>query len=106
MAGVTQGYKWWLKPTQQKNYPNLSKMALDILLIPAMSADPERLFSSAKITVSDRRNRLGIYTLEALECLKSWLKISTFLGDEEEDRGLDNVVEEGFGRLGAVEVLE
>jgi len=28
---------------------------------------------------------LGTYTLEALECLKSWLKISKFLEDEEED---------------------
>ena len=46
-------------------------MALDILLIPAMSTDPERLFSGAKITISDRRNRLGIYTIKALECLKS-----------------------------------
>ncbi len=72
-------------------------MALDILSIPAMSADPERLFSGAKITVSDRRNRLGIYTLEALECLKSWLKISTFLDDDEEDGGLDDVVEEESG---------
>ena len=62
-----------------------------------MSADPERLFSGAKITVSDRRNRLGIYTLEALECLKSWLKISTFLDDDEEDGGLDDVVEEESG---------
>jgi hypothetical protein len=57
-------------------------MALNILSIPAMSADPERLFSGAKITISDRRNRLGIYTIEALECLKSWLKIEAF---EEED---------------------
>ncbi len=72
-------------------------MALDILSIPTMSADPERLFSGAKITVSDRRNRLGIYTLEALECLKSWLKISTFLDDDEEDGGLDDVVEEESG---------
>ena len=69
-------------------------MALDILLIPVMSADPERLFSGVKITVSDRRNRLGIYTLEALECLKSWLKISTFLDDKEEDGSLDDVVRE------------
>ena len=59
-----------------------------------MSADLERLFSGVKITVSDRRNRLRIYTLEALECLKSWLKISTFSDDKEEDRGLDNVVKE------------
>jgi hypothetical protein len=82
---MKQGYKWWLEPTQQKNYPNLSKMALDILLIPAMSADPERLFLGAKITISDRRTRLGIYTIEALECLKSWLKIEAFIDDNEED---------------------
>ena len=48
-------------------------MALDILSIPAMSADPERLFSGAKLTISDRRARLGIETIQALECLKSWL---------------------------------
>ncbi len=53
-----------------------------------MSADPERLFSSAKITISDRRNRLGIYTVEALECLKSWLKIKVLINDDKEDSGL------------------
>ena len=39
----------------------------------AMSAKPERLFSGAKITITDRRNRIGIEAIEALECLKSWL---------------------------------
>ncbi|KAJ6784307.1 hypothetical protein PWT90_04256 [Aphanocladium album] len=34
-------------------------MATDLLSIPAMSAEPERLFSGAKLTVPDRRNRLG-----------------------------------------------
>jgi hypothetical protein len=48
-------------------------MALDILSIAAMSPESERLFSSAKITITDRRNRLGIETIEAIECLKSWL---------------------------------
>ena len=48
-------------------------MALDILSIPAMSAEPERLFSGAKITITDCRNRLGIKSIEAIECLKSWL---------------------------------
>jgi hypothetical protein len=38
-----------------------------------MSAEPERLFSGAKITITDRRNRLGIESIEAIECLKSWL---------------------------------
>ena len=46
-------------------------MALDILLIPAMSAEPERLFSGAKILITDRRNRLSIESIKALECLKS-----------------------------------
>jgi hAT family C-terminal dimerisation region len=70
---VTDPKSWWLEPTQRKSYPALSIMALDVLSIPAMSAEPERLFSSAKITITDRRNRLGIDTIEAIECLKSWL---------------------------------
>jgi hypothetical protein len=69
---------WWLEETQQKTYPYLSKMAIDILSIPAMSAEPERLFSGARITITDRRNKLGIETIEAIESLKSWLKIRDF----------------------------
>jgi len=38
-----------------------------------MSAEPERLFSSAKITITDRKNRLQFESIEAIECLKSWL---------------------------------
>jgi len=49
-------------------------MALDILSIPAMAAEPERLFSGARITITDRRARLGIEAIEAIECLKSWLQ--------------------------------
>ena len=49
-------------------------MALDILLIPAMAAKPKRLFSGARITITDRRARLGIKAIEAIECLKSWLR--------------------------------
>jgi hypothetical protein len=69
--------------TQQKNYPNLSRMAVDILSIPAMSAEPERLFSGAKIMITDRRNRLGSDIIETLECLKSWFGIRDFNGDDE-----------------------
>ena len=76
--GFTSALSLWLEGTSQKNYPSLSKMAVDILSIPAMSAEPERLFSGAKLTVTDRRNRLGSDVMEALECLKSWQRIHDF----------------------------
>ena len=72
-------------------------MDLNILLIPIISAGLERLFSGAKITISDRRNRLRIYTIEALECLKSWLKIEVVVDDNKEEEGLlDDSREGGF----------
>jgi len=72
---------WWLEKTQQMSYPNLSRLALDILSIPAMSADPEHLFSSAKLLISYLRNKLGMDIIEAFECLKSWYKIKGWEGE-------------------------
>jgi hypothetical protein len=63
--------EWWQETTQRKVYLNLSKIALDLLSIPAISAEVERLFSSCKITITDRHNRIGINAIEAIECLKS-----------------------------------
>jgi hypothetical protein len=40
-----------------------------------MPAALERLFSGAKITVTDRRNRLGIASINAQLCLKSWYNV-------------------------------
>ena len=48
-------------------------MALDMLLIPVISDDTERVFSNYKLTITDRRNRLSIEVIEQLECLKSWM---------------------------------
>lgn len=47
-------------------------MALDCLTIPAMRAEPERVFSITKIILPDRRGRIDDDTLGALEWLKSW----------------------------------
>lgn len=73
LSEVKDALAWWLEPTQRLMYPNLSLMAIDILSIPAMSAEPERLFSGALLTVTDRRNNLEAETIEATECLKSWM---------------------------------
>jgi hypothetical protein len=47
-------------------------MALDILSIPAMSDEPERVFSEARRTVSWERSQLDVQTLECIEYLKHW----------------------------------
>ena len=64
---------YWLDLKQKQDYPNLSRMAIDILSIPVMSSDPERAFSAAKITLTNRRNKLSMEMIKCLECLKSWL---------------------------------
>jgi hypothetical protein len=64
-----------MEKTQQINYAYLSKLALDILSIPTISASPERFFSSAKLVLSYLRNKLGTDLLEAFECLKSRYKL-------------------------------
>jgi hypothetical protein len=65
---------WWLREEQQQRYPCLSKMAIDILSVPSMSAEPERVFSGARRTISWDRCQLGSSTIEKGECMKSWIK--------------------------------
>lgn len=55
-----------------KTQPDLARFALDMLAIPMMSAECERVFSSAKYLITDSRNRLNPDTIEASECLKHW----------------------------------
>jgi hAT family C-terminal dimerisation region len=57
---------------------SLSQMALDLLSIPAMAAECERVFSSSKILISDRRNRLKDDIIEASECLNYWYRRGYF----------------------------
>ncbi len=48
--------KWW--KAHREEYPRLSKMALNLFSIPMMSAECERVFSSTKILITERRNGL------------------------------------------------
>ena len=73
---------WWLEPKQRARFPLLSRMAIDIYSIPAMSAEPERVFSGAKHTVSAQRHSLKSETIELLECLKSWFRLGIFTEED------------------------
>ena len=76
-------------------------MAIDILSIPAMSSEPERVFSrlvvvkivswnivliklytSSKLLLSNCQNRLGDDIIEACECVKAWEREGFLIDDE------------------------
>jgi len=61
---------WW--ESKRSQMPRLSKMALDLLSIPAMSAKAERIFSHCGNIVRPNRARLHGDTLAAVVCLKQW----------------------------------
>jgi hypothetical protein len=73
--------QWWLQEAQRNRFPKLSIFAIDILTIPAMSDEPERVFSSGRRTVRWDRTSLSEIAIEMTECMKSWQK-SGILVDE------------------------
>ena len=49
-------------------------MALDIMTIPAMIADVERLLSEINLMVTDRRSRLETMIISIAQVLRSWIR--------------------------------
>jgi hAT family C-terminal dimerisation region len=60
-------------------YPTLFRLAMDILPIQGSSVPCERVFSSAKETMTDRRNKISPELMEALQLLKFSLRQGHFL---------------------------
>ena len=59
-------YEWWRR--QKGPYPTLSRFAFDMLAIPAMSAECERVFSSTKLLLTEKRSRMKEDIIE--ECFE------------------------------------
>ncbi|EGN99645.1 hypothetical protein SERLA73DRAFT_38945, partial [Serpula lacrymans var. lacrymans S7.3] len=55
-------------------YPNLHRMALNYLSIPATSTAVERIFSQGQQLLHFTRNRLSPSSTRAFLCLGSWLR--------------------------------
>jgi len=66
----TDPLEYW--NTRYSTQPDLARFALDMLAIPMMSAECERVFSSARHLLTDARNRLNPDIIEANECLRHW----------------------------------
>jgi len=66
---------YFLSGERKKNeFPNIANIARKILAIPAANTSVERLFSSTKITVGDRRTKLGAEKLDNLMFLQKNLR--------------------------------
>lgn len=66
--------EWWCREEQRIEYPRLHQLAIDVLSVPAMSDDPERVFSCARRTISWDRSRLTADTIEKLQCMSNWVR--------------------------------
>ena len=64
--------KWW--KDNSKLFPNLSKMARELLAIPGTAVPSERVNSEAREKLPYTRNRLGPEKIEATLVLKSYLR--------------------------------
>ena len=57
---------------QRQYWPRLSLIAIDILSIPPMSDEPERVFSGTRRTVTWDRGQIEAKTIKMRKYLKYW----------------------------------
>jgi hypothetical protein len=71
-GAVDDPFQYW--SLRQEEYPRISRMAIEILSVPPMSTEPERLFSVSGAMVTPRRTRLESSTISIAMTLRSWLR--------------------------------
>lgn len=65
--------KFWLRALKNKTTAKLAQMGLDMVSIPAMSSECERVFSQAKLFLTSQRGALKVDIIEATQCLRMWM---------------------------------
>ena len=64
--------QYWL--SLKPKYPHLSRLAIDVLTIPASSSDCERVFAGTGDILEPQRRKIGAQLLAALVCLQRWTR--------------------------------
>jgi hypothetical protein len=67
--------KYWIG--LRLRYPNLSRLAIDLLTIPASSCQCERLFSELGDLLELCRQKIRSQLLAAIHCTRSWRRASS-----------------------------
>jgi hypothetical protein len=103
---------YWLN--KRAVWPQLAQMALNIYLTPAMSDEPEHIFSVAGNVLTPSRRRLTSEAMQWLLCLRSWqnsevitldqrllraavIQVDSLLlpplpDDDDDDNGVDEII--------------
>ncbi|KAM0866824.1 hypothetical protein ACQ4PT_042396 [Festuca glaucescens] len=80
--------EWWM--TNGHKYPTISRMARDVLAVPASTVASESAFSTGSRVISDYRSRLASETVTALICLQDWMRPSGVIDATTIVEDLDN----------------
>ena len=90
----TDRLQWW--KNHEESFPLLSKLARQILCIPAASSKSERVFSVGGNTVSTKRGRLGDITVQNLVLVACNMRLLKEMEGEEKfsDEELEEPAEE------------
>ena len=70
----TDPIAYWQARLKGTLYPRLARMALDLITIPPMSSDPERIFSLTGLLLTANRARLQSDIIGASMAMGSWDK--------------------------------
>ncbi|KAI0569613.1 Dimer-Tnp-hAT domain-containing protein, partial [Pyrenophora tritici-repentis] len=63
--------QYWMK--LRPKYPNLARLALDVMTIPASSSDCERMFSELGDLLEPKRRAIGSQLLAAIQLVRGWV---------------------------------
>lgn len=77
--------KYWM--SLRDRYPNLSRLALDVLSIPASSCECERMFSELGDLLEPRRRNISPQLLAAIQCVRRWIRAGFSRDDEVNNTG-------------------
>jgi hypothetical protein len=80
VENVKDPLKWWVD--NKYVYPNLHRMALDYLSIPATSTSVERVFSQGRHLLPFSRNSLSSSSIQAFLCFGSWARCGLVVFDD------------------------
>jgi hypothetical protein len=80
VENVNDPLKWWVD--NKYVYPQLHRMALDYLSIPATSTSVERVFSQGRHLLPYSRNSLSPSSVRAFLCFGSWARCGLVVLDD------------------------